>query len=136
MGIPFVGGCACGAVRYECTTEPVMALNCHCRDCQRATGTAYASGLFVSASAFRFTKGEPKYHIATADSGKTVGRGFCAECGSLVVATQAAFPIFIIYASSLDDPSCHRPTMDQFTSSAQPWDHMDPTLPKYPKGIG
>jgi hypothetical protein len=51
------------------------------------------------------------------------------------VATQAAYPMFIIYASSLDDPSWHRPTMDIFTSSAQPWDHMDPALLKYPKGF-
>jgi hypothetical protein len=51
MEIPFAGGCACGAIRYECTAEPIMALNCHCRDCQRASGTAYASGIFVPASA-------------------------------------------------------------------------------------
>jgi hypothetical protein len=42
--VPFTGGCACGAVRYECAAEPFMALNCHCRDCQRASGSAYASG--------------------------------------------------------------------------------------------
>jgi hypothetical protein len=113
-----------------------MALNCHCRDCQRASGTAYASGLFVSADAFRFTKGVPKYHASTAESGNQVARGFCAECGSPVVATQAAYPLFIVYAASLDDPSLHRPTMDIFTSRAQPWDHMDPALPKYATRFG
>ena len=113
-----------------------MALNCHCRDCQRASGTAYASGIFVPASAFRFASGEPKYHVSTADSGNIASRGFCASCGSPVVAKQSQWPVFIIYASSLDDPSHHRPTMDIFTSSAQPWDHMDPALPKYMKGIG
>jgi hypothetical protein len=136
MEIPFAGGCACGAVRYECTAEPAMAFNCHCRDCQRFAGSAYSSGMFVPASALRITKGDPKYHISTADGGSTVGRGFCAECGSPVVAKNSAYPGFIIYASSLDDPSRHRPTMDIFTSSAQPWDHMDPALPKYRKGIG
>jgi hypothetical protein len=64
-----------------------------------------------------------------------VGRGFCAECGSPVVATQSGYPIFIVYAASLDDPNGHRPTMDIFTASAQPWDHMDPGLPKYPRGL-
>ena len=136
MKIPFAGGCACGAVRYECAAEPIMALNCHCRDCQRASGTAYASGIFVPSSALRFASGEPRYHVSTADSGNIASRGFCADCGSPVVAKQSQWPVFIIYASSLDDPSDHRPTMDIFTSSAQPWDHMDPALPKYPKGIG
>src|SRR5437867_1208476 len=55
--VPFSGGCACGAVRYECSAEPVIALNCHCRDCQRASGTAYASGIFVPGVALRITKG-------------------------------------------------------------------------------
>ena len=135
MKIPFAGGCACGAVRYECGAEPAMAFNCHCRDCQRASGSAYASGLLVSESTFRFTKGAPKYHSSTADSGRAVGRGFCADCGSPLVATQAGYPIYIVYASSMDDPSSHRPTMDIFTSSAQPWDHLDPALPKFLRGL-
>ncbi len=135
MNIPFSGGCACGAVRYECSAEPLMVINCHCRDCQRASGTAYASGLLVPEAALRLTKGEPKYHTSVADSGRRVSRGFCPECGSPVVAKNEAYPIFFIAASSLEDPSSHRPTMDVWTTSAQPWDHMDPSLPKYPKGL-
>jgi len=134
--VPFTGGCACGAVRYECTAEPFMALNCHCRDCQRASGSAYASGVFVSADAFRFTKGAPKYYASVSDKGTDVARGFCAECGSPLVAGQAAQPFVIIHAASLDEPGQHRPTMDIFASSAQPWDHMDPALPKYGRRIG
>jgi hypothetical protein len=53
MTAPFTGGCACGAVRYECTAEPLGSINCHCRDCQRASGTAYASVLRVPAASFR-----------------------------------------------------------------------------------
>ena len=133
---PIQGGCACGAIRYECSAEPLMALNCHCRDCQRASGTGSASGIFVPATSLRMIKGEPKYYKKTTDSGNVASRGFCAECGSPVMAKQSAYPLCIIYVASLDDPSWHRPTMDQFTSSAQPWDYMDPALPKYPKGIG
>ena len=40
MKIPFTGGCVCGAVRYECSAEPIMTLKCHCRDCQQVTGGA------------------------------------------------------------------------------------------------
>lgn len=136
MNASFIGGCACGAVRYECSGEPVMAFNCHCRDCQRASGTAYAFGLVFPAEAVSVTRGALRFHRATADSGNAVARGFCGECGSPLLATQAAFPVRIVYAASLDDPRGLRPTMDVFTSSAQPWDHMDEALPKFPRGPG
>jgi hypothetical protein len=136
MKVPFCGGCACGAIRYQCSAEPIMAVNCHCRDCQRATGTAYASGLFVPGAALRITKGDPKYHTTTADSGNLSSRGFCRECGSPVLANSSGHPMVIIYASSLDDPSWHQPTMDVFASKAQPWDYMNPSLPRYSQGLG
>ena len=136
MKVPFSGGCACGAVRYECSSEPIMALNCHCRDCQRASGTAYASGVFVPGPALRITKGNPRYHTTTTDSGNLASRGFCPECGSPVIAKSSGHPMIIVHASSLDDPSWHRPTMDVFVSKAQPWDCMSPGLPKYPRGLG
>jgi hypothetical protein len=135
MPIRFSGGCACGAIRYECTAEPIMALNCHCRDCQRATGTAYASAIFVPAPAVTIAKGNLKYHVVTGESGNRVSRGFCPDCGSPVLAKSADYPAFVIFASSLDDPSWHRPTMNVWTSSAQPWDVLDPALPQHPKGL-
>ena len=45
------GGCACGAIHYECTADPVIMLNCHCRDCQRASGSAYAAVVAVPKAA-------------------------------------------------------------------------------------
>jgi len=136
MEVPFSGGCACGTIRYECTAEPIMALNCHCRDCQRATGTAYASGIFVPGPALRITKGDPRYYATTADSGNLASRGFCPDCGSPLLARSSGHSMIVIFASSLDDPSWHRPTMDVWVSKAQPWDHMDPGLARYREGLG
>lgn len=132
VSIPFTGGCACSAIRYECSAAPVMSLNCHCRDCQRASGSAYASILSVPTSAFRLLKGEPKFFEKKGDSGNTVRRGFCPDCGSPVFAYESAYPkIVILQASSLDDPSWHQPTADMYTASAHPWDSMNPQLPKF-----
>jgi hypothetical protein len=78
----FTGGCACSAIRYECTSEPLFALNCHCRDCQRETGSAFAPVLAVPKAAFTLTQGAPKYFDLIADSGHSTRRAFCAECGS------------------------------------------------------
>ena len=134
MAAPFAGGCACGAIRYECTAEPLYMGNCHCRDCQRATGSAYFAAVGVSAAAFHLTAGVPTYYEKLADSGNKMRRAFCAHCGSPVFLTNAARPEWVVlYAASVDDPSWVRPARDIYTASAQPWDYMDPDLPKFPQ---
>ena len=134
MAAPFRGGCACGAIRYECTAEPLFALNCHCRDCQRETGSAFAPILAVDKAAFTLIRGSPKYFALTAESGHQTIRAFCADCGARLFGEPGSRPDLVtIRAASLDDPSRFRPTLDIFTASAQPWDSMDPTLPKAPR---
>ena len=54
------GGCLCGRVRYESGGEPQFSLQCHCRDCQRASGSGYVAAVRVPSAAFRITRGEPK----------------------------------------------------------------------------
>ena len=130
------GGCACGAIRYECSGEPVLMVNCHCRDCQRANGSAYAAFLIVRKAGVRID-GEPRYHTVRGKAGRAVERGFCADCGSQVVARLEKFPdLFGLQAGGLDDPSIYRPTVEVFTASAQPWDHMNPEIKKHPEGMG
>ncbi|MDZ7952067.1 GFA family protein [Nostoc sp. DedQUE09] len=132
MATKFTGGCLCGSVRYECLAEPIRMVNCHCRDCQRATGGAYASGLLVPQSAVTVT-GDIKYYDVIGDSGSLVGRGFCPKCGSRLFSKPPIAELLGIMAGSLDDPSWFQPAMDIYTASAQPWDYMNPDLPKFAK---
>ncbi|NJM69286.1 MAG: GFA family protein [Scytonema sp. RU_4_4] len=132
MATKFTGGCLCGSVRYECSAEPIAMGNCHCRDCQRATGSAYASGLLVPQSAVTIT-GDVKYYDVIGDSGNFVGRGFCPNCGSRLFSKPPIPGLMGIMAGSLDDPSWFQPTMDLYAVSAQPWVHMNPDLPKFDK---
>ena len=76
------GGCLCGAVRYESEGDPLFSLQCHCRDCQRSSGTAYIAAMRVPAAGFRITRGTPKRYIGKADSGNAITRAFCGDCGS------------------------------------------------------
>lgn len=134
MATSIVGGCRCGAIRYEGTAEPVVAGNCHCRDCQQVSGSAFAANVLVPTDSLTFTQGNPKYHDVQADSGNRISRGFCAECGSPVVAKNSGSPQFIaIRVGSLDDPSWYRPAMEVYVASAQPWDHVNPDIPKFPQ---
>ncbi len=131
MATSFSGGCACGAIRYECSADPIMSANCHCRDCQRESGGAFAAVVVVPKAAFKITKGEPKHYDVKTYSGSTISRGFCPECGSPLFAKPGSIPDVVgIRAGSLDDPSWFKPAMDIYTASAQPWDHMNPELSK------
>jgi hypothetical protein len=79
MPTPFSGGCACGAIRYECNAEPIVMFNCHCRDWQRATGGPFSAVVYVPAKAFKITKGSPRYYKTSSEGGGRNLRGFCPE---------------------------------------------------------
>jgi hypothetical protein len=137
MATKLSGGCICGAVRYECTADPVMSVNCYCRDCQQATGSALAPVIIVPKPALHLRKGEPKYYTVMAESGNEVSRGFCTNCGAPMFSLLSAMPDMIaIKASSLDDPSIFKPTMNVFLSSAQPWAPISKDLPGFAKMPG
>jgi len=126
------GGCACGAIRYQCDTEPSFTWVCHCSDCQRSTGGGGAVVVVFPKPSVRFIKGEPKYFAITGSSGKQIYRGFCADCGSPVAVKTELFPdIQGIKAASLDDPSGLKLVAHIWTDSAQPWENLSPTLPKF-----
>jgi hypothetical protein len=133
MEIKFTGGCLCGAVRYECSAKPLMTGNCHCRDCQKSSGAPFVAAMAVPAAALKI-HGEVKYYDVQSDRGNQFSRGFCPTCGSRLFAKSSGMPtLALITAATLDDPSVFRPAMDFYVSSAQPWDIMDPALPKFEK---
>ena len=132
LSTPITGGCACGAIRYECTEGPMEMFCCHCRECQRASGGAYSPAMLFPVTAFKITQGTPKYHDRPSEAGGQHTRGFCPDCGSrLFGAVNPTFPFIGVVASSLDDPSIFKPAYHIFTADAQPWDIMDAALPKH-----
>lgn len=125
------GSCLCGSVKYECSGDVAMAGNCHCINCKKATGSAYAAVLFVPENSVEIT-GEVKYYESTGSGGNTGRRGFCPNCGSQLFGKPAAFPGMLgIRAGTLDELSQYKPQVDIFTSRAPAWDCMDPSLPKF-----
>jgi hypothetical protein len=134
MKLPFTGGCACAAIRYESTAEPVAMFHCHCRDCQRSSGGPFTSFVVVPGEAFRLLQGALRFHESPSHRGGTTHRGFCPDCGSPILAKTDANPdIVAIRTASLDDPSWFKLQMDVWTSDAHPWDQMNPALPKFEK---
>jgi hypothetical protein len=131
MTAPFSGGCACGSIRYVCASAPVAMLNCHCRDCQRSSGAPFASGVIVLVSATEIT-GTPKTHSVRTTDGRLSTRSFCPDCGSPLFARGEGVPEFMsIRFPTLDNQSEFQPTLDIWTSSAQPWVCLSQAIPHY-----
>jgi hypothetical protein len=126
------GGCACQCVRYECNENPIVQLICHCRDCQRASGSAFAAIMMVAADKFKFVKGEPAYHELIGGSGRKVRRGFCPKCGSPVTLHwPEVAAIQMLQVGSLDDPSCFEPQTELWLSSGCSWHPVNPGTLKF-----
>jgi hypothetical protein len=133
MTEPYTGGCACGAVRYETTADPLVMLDCQCRQCQRESGTGHASHLTFPREASRVEGGATHWE-SVGDGGTVKRRAFCPTCGSPVYMTFPAMPdYFVVRAASLDDPSRYAPQMTVWTAAGQAWDPVDATLPSFEK---
>ena len=136
MTQPYTGGCACGAVRYEISGEPVFQNHCQCRDCQRKSGTGHGSYLTFPRGGVKQT-GQAALWDIVADSGNVKTRAFCPSCGSPVSMTFAAMPdIFTIHAASLDDPGRFQPQVVTYAVRAHAWDSLDPGLQSFEKMPG
>lgn len=131
------GRCLCGSVSYSSQAEPIFTAVCHCRDCQRQTGTAFSVIVGVPASEFEL-RGELSSHATVgADHGLETQRRFCPSCGSPVVSESGGLPdIVIIKAGTLDDPSWLEPQLEVWGSSAQPWVPQAEGRPRLERGPG
>ena len=126
------GGCLCGRICYRISATPLAALACHCRDCQYVSGGAEANVFILSVAALT-VEGAPKRFESRADSGNTVWRSFCPDCGTPLFAGNDAHPELVsVKVGSCDDPSSFAPQAHIWTASAPPWHRMDEALPKLP----
>ena len=137
MAKSYIGGCACGAVRYATNSDPVFQNHCQCRDCQTRSGTGHGSYLTFAQRAEMKITGEAKtWHVA-GDSGNDKIHAFCPACGTPIYLTFAAMPDLIaVHAGSLDDPGQFAPQVVTYGMRAHGWDTMDPALPKFERMPG
>jgi len=123
------GGCLCGAVRYTAEADPSSAIVCHCLDCQKFTGSAFATLVAVPKDAVRID-GTMKGFAKQGDSGKSIERFFCPDCGASIMDEAEAVPgLVMIQAGTLDDSSWVKPTSQIYGASAQPWLRFDAAMP-------
>jgi hypothetical protein len=133
MTTPLTGGCLCGAIRYSVSVPITELRACHCTHCQRASGAGGSVNAVIPSAAFTLTQGTPKRYAGTADSGRTLYRDFCGECGSPIYSQRATVPeTLVLRAGTLDAPGDMRITAHIWTRSARPWSTIDPACAQFP----
>ena len=126
------GSCLCGNVSYMGEGDVKMVVNCHCSDCQKATGSVHATMLFVAEDAVKFS-GNLSSYDHPADSGNTLSKLFCASCGSQVAGKNTGREGMLgLRAGCLDQKDLVMPGANIFCDSAVPSTAMDPELKKFP----
>lgn len=126
MKLPLTGGCQCGAIRYEITQAPRLVYTCHCTDCQRFSGSAFAMSVVVEENGFHLRGPELRPVPRVTDSGRRTNRWLCPDCcvticGGAKPGSAPPDALRGVRAGTLDDSSWVRPTLHFWTRSAQPW---------------
>lgn len=125
------GGCQCGAISVTVDGPPLRMAQCHCRDCQRASGTGHMSLLFI-AEEFVTIKGEATGYDTITDSGNTSTRCFCPTCGSRVFGRNSARPgVLAIPVGIFEDRSWFSPHAVVYTRSRDEWDVTNESIPNF-----
>lgn len=127
----FTGQCLCGNIRFSGCVPPAdaIAVHCHCKDCQRATGSGFATVVAVPEATLK-VHGEVAQFTVNGASGGKVSREFCRDCGSPLFTSAKLSPgLRFIKAGVLDDSSWVTPAMACWTDSREDWCLIDSALP-------
>ena len=114
------GGCACGAVRYRLTSEPLFVHCCHCLSCQRQTGSAFVINLLIERDRVEVV-GEPVTFDVARDSGGTQKVYRCPDCQTAVFSEYTSPDIWFVRGGTLDEPRGVQPGVHIFTRSKVSW---------------
>ncbi len=128
------GGCLCGAIRYTSAAQPLMTAVCHCKHCQRQSGTAFSVLVALPAGTLELQGEAPSTYQDRGESGLAVMRHFCGRCGSPISSQVEAMPgMDWLKAGTLDDASWLQPQVAIWCDHAQPWVPLGETMAKFPK---
>ena len=131
MSFPAEGGCACGEIRYRLTSEPLVTHCCHCLNCQRQTGSAFAINILIEADRMQLLAGEPVRVDAPRDDGSTQKIFRCPTCQIAVYSNYGRPDIRFVRAGTLDDPSLVAPDVHIYTRSMRAWVGLPDSVPAF-----
>ncbi len=131
MSSHFKGRCMCGQISYSATGDTAIAAYCHCTDCQKSTGSGHAT-LAGFADAQVSIEGTPKAYQKQADSGRSVTRFFCPDCGCPLYSEVEAMPgLKFFKMGAFDETGAYEPSASFYAKSAKAWDKPAEGLPAF-----
>ena len=126
------GGCACGAVRYRLTSPPMFVHCCHCRNCQRQTGSAFVLNALIETDRVALLSGNPQPFVMPTDSGRphTVFR--CPTCGTALWSEYGGLKVLrFVRVGTLDNPAALPPDVHIYIRSKLPWITLPEGVPRF-----
>lgn len=132
---PLEGGCTCGQVRYRLETPPLFVHCCHCRWCQRETGSAFVINALIESDRVALLAGEPVNISTPSASGKGQVIARCEECHVALWSHYAGAGqhVSFVRGGTLDNPDLLTPDIHIFTESRQPWVLLPADVPATPQ---
>ncbi|HKQ60988.1 MAG TPA: GFA family protein [Candidatus Polarisedimenticolaceae bacterium] len=132
MSQPLEGGCACGDVRYRVAGAPLFVHCCHCRNCQRHTGSAFVINLLIEAACVELLQGDPAPTVMPLNGGSPNTIFRCPRCAVAVWSEYGGrSEVRFVRAGTLDDPSAIAPDVHIYTRSKLPWVRLDESVPAF-----
>lgn len=131
----FDGGCGCGDVRYRMEDTPLFTHCCHCRWCQRETGSAFVLNALIESSRLATLAGTPDMVHTPSNSGKGQTIARCPRCHVALWShyAGAGATFSFVRVGTLDDPNRFPPDIHIFTASKLPWVLLPPGVPAVPE---
>ncbi len=132
MDAPLEGGCSCGAVRYRLLSAPMFVHCCHCRDCQRQTGSAFVLNALIETGRVEILSGAPEPISMPTESGRPHDIYRCVECGIAVWSDYGRRGVLrFVRIGTLDDPTAIVPDVHIYTRSKLPWVVLPEGVPAF-----
>ncbi len=126
------GGCACGAVRYRLGSPPMFVHCCHCRDCQRQTGSAFVLNALIETDRIALLSGSPLPVSVPTDSGRPHDIHRCPTCQTALWSDYGGRPkLRFVRVGTLDRPEQMPPDVHIFTRSKLPWISLPEGVPAF-----
>jgi hypothetical protein len=129
------GRCTCGEVRYRMTSGPLFVHCCHCRWCQRETGSAFVLNAMIEADRLQLLQGQPEVIDTPSNSGKGQQIFRCPKCRVALWSHYAGAgdKVCFVRVGTLEEPDLLPPGIHIFTASKQPWVLLPPDVPAVPE---
>jgi hypothetical protein len=126
------GGCACGAVRYRLLGRPMFVHCCHCRNCQRQTGSAFVINALIETDRIALDAAEPQPSPVPTESGRPHLIYRCLTCGTALWSQYGAVAALrFVRVGTLDEPAALAPDVHIYTRSRLPWVRLPEGVPAF-----